>query len=65
MSGVTKNGWEVSRELVAIQTQYEAYRDLAYFLGVTKVNPLIQSWKAEVEREREQARRVVDGYRGR
>jgi len=45
------------------ETQYEAYRDLAYFLGVTRVNPLIQSWKAEVEREREQARKVVEGYR--
>ena len=45
------------------EEQYAAYRDLAYFIGVTKLTPRLNGWKAIVQAEREQARNLVDQYR--
>ena len=45
------------------EEQYAAYRDLAYFIGVTKLTPRLNGWKAIIQAEREQARNLVDQYR--
>ena len=45
------------------EEQYEAYRDLAYFIGVTRLTPKLKGWKSQIQAEREQARDLVDSYR--
>lgn len=45
--------------------QYEAYRDLAYFIGKTQLLPKMKNWSTEVREERAAARGLVEGrYRG-
>lgn len=41
------------------EAQYEAYRDLAYFIGKTQLLPKVARWKAAIEAERDQARAMV------
>lgn len=45
------------------EEQYEAYRDLAYFIGVTQLGPRLDGWKSQIQAERERARELVDQYR--
>ncbi|KZY22517.1 hypothetical protein A3725_30055 [Alcanivorax sp. HI0035] len=45
------------------EEQYEAYRDLAYFMAVTRLNPKLKDWKSQIQEERERARDLVDRYR--
>lgn len=44
------------------EEQYAAYRDLAYYIGITEVNPVVQCWIEEVRTEREAMRARVKGY---
>jgi len=42
------------------EDQYEAYRDLAYFIGKTRLLPRLESWKADITAERNAARDIVE-----
>ncbi len=43
------------------EQQYEAYRDLAYFIGMTKLVPKLQGWAQRIAEERAEARALVNG----